>query len=114
MYEWPRLNSHRRRQVARLRRIDVCVLAACLGLAIVVYRFGTANQAPTVRELLPGMTASIERQGGSSSVVPVADLMDWSTCWGSQSAMRRSSFITGVIGAAAFYQVAHSIDVEEG
>ena len=94
--------------------MGVCLLAACIGLAIVVYRFGMATQAPTVREVLPNMAANIERQRGILFGRGVADLMGWFDMLQHPAGHAAVLIITGVIGAAAFYQVAHSIEVEEG
>ena len=77
MREWPRLNPHRQRHVERLRFAGLSVLAACIGLAIVVYRLGVVNHEPTVQELLPGTAASIERQRGILFGRAGAAIMGW-------------------------------------
>jgi hypothetical protein len=114
MREWPRLNAHRRRHVERLRRAGVSVLAGCIGLAMIVYRFGTANQTPTLQELLPATAASIERQRGILFGPAIADLMGWFDMLGQPAGHAALIVAAGVIGAAAFYQMAHRIEVEEG
>jgi hypothetical protein len=90
------------------------VLAACLGLAIIVDRLGVANQAPTVQELLPGTAAAIERQRGILFGRGIADLMGWLDMLGQPAGQAALLVVAGLIGAAAFYQVAHAIEVEEG
>ena len=114
MRDWPRLNPHRRRHVERLRRTGICVLAACIGLAMIVYRVGMANRVPTIQEVIPAAAANIERQRGLLFGPAVADLMAWFDMLGQPAGHAALIVIAGVIGAAAFYQLAHAIEVEEG
>ncbi len=114
MREWPRLNPHRQKHVARLRRAGMCVLAACIGLAIVVYRFAALTYVPTVQELLPRTGEAIERQRGILFGRGIAEMMSWFDMLGQPAGQAALIVIAGLIGAAAFYQVAHAIEVEEG
>ena len=114
MREWPRLNPHRQRHVERLRFAGLSVLAACVGLAIVVYRLGVANHEPTVQELLPGTAASIERQRGILFGRAGAAIMGWFDLLWQPAGHAALIVLAGVIGALALYQVAHVIEVEEG
>ena len=114
MLYWPRLNPHRRRHVERLRRAGLSVLAACIGLAIVVYRLGVANHTPTVQELLPATVATIERQRGILFGRAIADVMGWFDMLGQPAGQAALIVIGGAIGAAALYQIAHAIEIEEG
>jgi hypothetical protein len=110
----PRLNVHRQRRVTRLRRVGACVLTACVGLAMIVYRVGVANRGPTVEELLPGTTAIVERQRailfGRSGVT----MFRWFEALQEPAGQAGLLIVLGVIGAAACYQVAHRIEIEEG
>lgn len=90
------------------------MLAACLGLAMIVYRVAVTNHAPTVQELLPATVANIERQRGILFGRAVADLIGWFDLLGRPAGQAALILIAGIIGAAAFYQVAHRIEVEEG
>lgn len=114
MREWPRLNPHRQRHVERLRRAGVAVLAACIGLAMIVYRAGVANHEPTAQELLPGTAASIERQRGILFGRAGAAMMGWFDMLGQPAGHAALIVLAGVVGALALYQVAHVIEVEEG
>ena len=114
MHEWPRLNPHRQRHVERLRRAGVCVLAACIALAILVYRYGVANHVPTVEELLPNTAANIERQRGLLFGPGIAQLMGWFDLLRHPAGQAALVVLAGVIGTAAFFQVAHAIEIEEG
>jgi hypothetical protein len=89
-------------------------MAACIGLAMVVYRLGVANQAPTLQEMLPGMAANIERQRGILFGPAVAELMGWFDLLAQPIGQAALIIVAGLISAAVFYQVAHSIEVEEG
>jgi hypothetical protein len=114
MREWPRLNPHRRRHVQRLRRAGISVFVGCIGLASVVYRFGAATQAPTLQEVLPATAATIERQRGILFGPAIADMMGWFDLLGQPAGHAALIVVAGVIGAAAFYQIAHAIEIEEG
>jgi hypothetical protein len=100
--------------VERLRRTGVCVLAACIGLAMLVYRFSAVNRVPGVQELLPGTAAAIERQRGILFGRAIADLMGWFDLLAQPAGQAALIVVAGVVGAAAFYQAAHVIEVEEG
>jgi hypothetical protein len=100
--------------VERLRRAGLCVLAAGIGLAIVVYRLAVLHHVPTVRELLPATAASIERQRGILFGPAVADMIGWFEMLAQPAGQAALIVVAGVIGAAALYQVAHAIEVEEG
>ena len=114
MHAWPRLNPHRQRHVKRLRRMGICVLAACIGLAILVYRFGVVHHEPTLRELLPDSRAVIERQRGVLFGRAGVTMMNWLDALEQPAGHAFILVVAGVIGAAACYQVAHAIEVEEG
>jgi hypothetical protein len=90
------------------------MLAACFGLAIVVYRLGVANQAATLQDSLPGAAAAIERQRGILFGRGIAEMMGWFDMLEQPAGQAALIIVAGVIGAAAFYQVAHAIEVEEG
>ena len=114
MPAWPRLNPHRQRHVQRLRRMGICVLAACIGLAILVYRFGVAYHEPTLRELLPDSTRVIERQRGVLFGRAGVTMMNWLDALERPAGQAFVLVVVGLIGAAVCYQVAHKIEVEEG
>ena len=90
------------------------MLAAGIALAIVVYRLGVAHDAPTIEELLPAAAANIERQRGILFGRAVADMIGWSEMLGQPAGQAALIVVAGVIGAAAFYEVAHAIEVDEG
>ena len=81
---------------------------------MIVYRLGVLNRAPTVQELLPPTAAIIERQRGILFGPAVADMMGWFDMLGQPAGQAALIVIAGLIGAAAFYHVAHAIEVEEG
>jgi len=114
MRDWPRLHPTRQKHVQRLRRTGICVLAACIGLAILVYRLGVVNHRPTPRELIPGSTAVIERQRGLLYGRAGVALMRWYDALDQPEGQAFLVVLAGIIGALAFYQVAHVIEVEEG
>ena len=114
MSGWPRLNFHQQRQVARLRRIGACVLAASVGLAIIVYRVGVANRAPSVEELLPGTAAIVERQRAILFGRSGAAMFRWFEALQEPAGQAGLLVVLGIIGAATCYQVAHVIEIEEG
>lgn len=114
MAQWPRLNVHQQRRVTRLRRTGACVFAACIALAMVVYRIGVAHDAPTVEELLPGTAAIAERQRfilfGRTGVA----MFRWFEALQEPAGQAGLVVVIGFIAAAACYQVAHRIEIEEG
>ena len=114
MREWPRLNPHRQRRVELLRRTGICVLAACIGLAMLVYRYGVVNHQPTLEELMPGTAAAIERQRGILYGRAGAAMIGWFDVLETPAGHAALLVIAGFIGAAALYQVAHTIEIEEG
>jgi len=114
MPTWPRLNAHRQRHVQRLRRLGICVLAACIGLAMLVYRFGVVYHKPTIVELLPDSARVIERQRGILFGRAGVTMMNWLDALERPAGQAFLLVVAGVIGAAACYQVAHAIEVEEG
>jgi len=114
MREWPRLHPTRQKHVQRLRRAGIVVLAVCIGVAILVYRVGVMHHQPTARELIPGSTAVIERQRGLLYGRAGVALMRWYDALGQPEGQAFLVVVAGVISALAFYQVAHSIEVDEG
>lgn len=114
MRPWPRLNVHQQRRVTRLRRLGACLLAACIALAMIVYRIGVANRAPSVDELLPGTGAIIERQRAILFGRTGAALFGWFELLGEPVGQAGLLVVIGIIAAVACYQVAHEIEVEEG
>lgn len=114
MRQGPRLNVHQQRQVTRLRRTGACVLAASIGLAMIVYRIGVANRQPTVDELLPGTAARIERQRAILFGRTGAAMFRWFEALEEPAGQAGLLVCLGFIGAATCYQVAHRIEIEEG
>lgn len=114
MSPWPRLNVHQQRRVTRLRRAGACLLAACIGVAIVVYRVGVANHAPTLEEVLPGTTAIVERQRGILYGRAGIRMFRWLDELEEPAGQAGLLVVIGFIGAAACYQAAHRIEVDEG
>src|SRR5262245_44744348 len=111
---WPRLNPHRQRHVERLRRAGACLLAAFIALAMLVYRHGVLNHEPTLLELLPDSAKTIERQRGILFGRNGLVLFDWLDALHEPAGQAFIVVVVGVIAAAACYQVAHRIEVEEG
>jgi hypothetical protein len=81
---------------------------------MIVYRVGMANRSPTLQEVIPATAASIERQRGILFGPAIAELMGWFDLLGQPAGHAALIVIAGVIAAAAFYQMAHTIEVEEG
>jgi hypothetical protein len=114
MAAWSRLNPHRQRRVDLLRRTGACAFALCVALAIFVYRIGVANHQPTLQELVPESAKAIERNRGILFGRTGITMLDWLDTLQEPAGMAFLLVIAGVIAAAAFYQVAHRIEVEEG
>jgi len=110
----PRLNLHQQHQVTRLRRTGDCVLAACIGLAMIVYRIGVANRAPTAEELLPGMAAIVERQRGILFGSTGVTMFRWFDALQEPAGQAGLVVALGIIGAFTCYLFAHMIEVEAG
>jgi hypothetical protein len=114
MASWPRLNVHQQRRVTRLRRIGACLFAACIGLAIVIYRLGVAHDTPSMEELLPGSAAVAERQRYILFGRTGVSMFRWFEALQEPAGQAGLVVAAGLIAAAACYQVAHRIEVEEG
>lgn len=114
MAPWPRLNVHQQRRVTRLRRIGDCILAAAIGLAMIVYHFGMANRVPTTEELLPGTAAIVERQRGILFGRAGIEMFRWFEALQQPAGQAGLLVALGIIGSLACYQFAHMIEVEEG
>ena len=114
MHRRPRLNVHQQRRVTRLRRTGACILAACICLAMFVYRIGVANHVPTTEELLPGTKRIVERQRGILFGPMGIEMFRWFEALQEPAGEAGLLVLLGVIGAAACYQMAHRIEVEEG
>ena len=110
----PRLTLHQQHQVTRLRRTGDCVLAVCLGLAMIVYRVALANRVPTAEELLPGMAAIVERQRGILFGPTGVTMFRWFDALQEPAGQAGLVVVLGIIGAFTCYQFAHMIEVEEG
>src|SRR5580765_3848156 len=108
---WARLNLHQQRRVTRLRRTGDCVLAACIGLAMIVYRFGMANRVPTTEELMPGTAAIVERQRGILFGRSGVTMFRWFEALEEPAGQAGILVALGVIGFATCYQVAHVIEI---
>jgi hypothetical protein len=114
MGQWPRLNVHQQRRVTRLRRVGATLLAACIGLAMIVYRVGLAHREPTTTELMPATAAIIERDRGvlfGRTGVALFRLFEFLQEPAGQASL---VIVIGIIAAATCYQVAHAIEVDEG
>jgi len=114
MYRRPKLNVHQQRRVTRLRRAGACVLTGCICLAMFVYRIGVATHEPTIEELLPGTTRIVERERGILFGPLGIEMFRWFQALQEPAGQAGLVVLCGVIGAAALYQVAHWIEVEEG
>jgi hypothetical protein len=114
MHPWPRLNVHQQKRVVRLRRTGACVLAVFIGLAMVVYRVGVANRAPTVEDLLPGTAARVERQRFILFGRTGVEMFRWFEALQEPAGQAGLLVVIGLVAAATCYQVAHIIEVEEG
>jgi hypothetical protein len=114
MYRRPRLTVHQQRRVTRLRRAGACVFTACICAAMFVYHAGVANHVPTIQELLPGTTRIIERERGILFGRLGIEMFRWYEALQEPAGQAGLVVLLGVIGAAACYQVAHRIEVEEG
>ncbi|HWB16849.1 MAG TPA: hypothetical protein VG538_10620 [Vicinamibacterales bacterium] len=113
MGPWPRLTVHQQRRVIRLRRIGASLLAACIALAMIVYRVGLAHRAPTAAELLPGTAAVIERQRGILFGRSGAAMFELFETLQEPEGQAGILVLVGIIAAAACYQVAHKIEIGE-
>lgn len=114
MYRGPRLTAHQQRQVHRLRRTGACVLAACICAAMFVYHIGVANHVPTIEELLPGTTRIVERERGILFGRMGIEMFRWFQALQEPAGQAGLVVLLGVIGAAALYQAAHRIEVDQG
>lgn len=114
MGQWPRLNVHQQRRVTRLRRIGACLLAAFIALAIIVYRLGVAHRGPSVEDLLPGTAARLEHQRGILFGRTGVAMFRWFDALQEPSGQAGILVVVGIIAAAACYQAAHRIEIEEG
>ena len=114
MSAWPRLNPHRQRRVELLRRAGASAFALCVALAIFVYRIGVANHQPTLQELAPESAKAIARNRGILFGRNGVTMFDWLDTLQEPAGMAFMLVIVGVIAAAACYQIAHRIEVEEG
>jgi hypothetical protein len=114
MYRRPRLTVHQQRRVTRLRRIGACVLTGCICLAMFVYRIGVATHEPTIEELLPATTRIVERERGILFGSMGVEMFRWFQALQAPAGQAGLVVLIGVIGAAAFYQAAHRIEVDEG
>jgi len=113
MRDWPSLHPSRERHVARLRLAGRIVLGLSACVAVFVYRIGGFAQSERVQDLLPLSARVIERQRGILFGRTGAALMGWFDALGEPAGQAILIAIVGVIGAAALYQVAHQIEVEE-
>jgi hypothetical protein len=100
--------------VTRLRQAGACVLTACVCLAMFVYRIGIANRVPTIEELLPGTMKVVERERGILFGRMGIEMFRWFEALQEPAGQAGLLVLVGVIGAAACYQAAHRIEVEEG
>jgi hypothetical protein len=114
MSERPRLNPHRQRHVERLRRAGGLVLAISVGIAMFVYRIGVVNHEPTIQELLPRTATNIERQRGLLFGRTGATIIGWFEFFEQPAGQAALIVMGGIVSAAALYQVAHRIEIEEG
>ena len=114
MYRRPTLNVHQQRRVTRLRRAGACVLTGCICLAMFVYRIGVANHEPTIEELLPDTTRVVERERGILFGPMGIEMFHWLQALQAPVGQAGLVLLVGVIGAAACYQAAHRIEVDEG
>ena len=114
MYRRPTLNVHQQRRVTRLRRAGACVLTVCICLAMFVYRIGVANHVPTIEELSPGTTKIVERERFILFGPMGLEMFRWFEALREPAGQASLLVLLGVIGAAACYQVAHRIEVDEG
>jgi hypothetical protein len=105
------LTEHQQRRMVRLRRIGACLLAGCIGVAMIVYRVGVAHRGPSVDELLPGTAAVVERQRAILFGRSGAAMFDLFETLGEPEGRAGVLIIVGIIAAAVFYQAAHRIEI---
>jgi hypothetical protein len=97
----------------RLRRIGACLLAACIGVAMIVYRVGVAHRGPSVDELLPGTAAVVARQRAILFGRSGAALFELFETLGEPEGRAGVLVVVGIIAAAVCYQAAHRIEIGE-
>jgi hypothetical protein len=79
-----------------------------------VYRIGVANRVPTIEELLPGTMKVVERERGILFGRMGIEMFRWFEALQEPAGQAGLLVLLGVIAAAACYQVAHRIEVDDG
>jgi hypothetical protein len=105
------LTVDQQRRMVFLRRVGACVLTACIGVAMIVYRVGVAHRGPSVEELLPGTTAVVERQRAILFGRTGAALFGLFDTLGEPEGQAGVLVVIGILAAATCYQVAHRIEI---